>query len=78
MSADEIQQIIRRRVIDRSFAKSLRDNFHEAVREYHLSLIEKSALKAMQIEFEDRKKKRHRAKRPGYEFSRSSKYYRLD
>ena len=78
MSADEIQQIIRRSVLDRAFAKALRDNFHDAVREYNLTTIEKSALKAMQIEFEDRSKKRRPAKRSARKFVPASKYYRLD
>ncbi len=63
MSADEIQQIIRRSVIDRAFAKALRENFHEAVREYSLTTIEMAALKAMQIEFEVRKTKRRSPRR---------------
>ena len=78
MSADEIQQIIRRSVIDRAFAKALRSNFHDAVREYNLTAIEKSALKAMQIEFEDRTKKRRPAKRSTRKCVPASKYYRLD
>ena len=62
MSAEQIQQIIRRSVIDRAFAKALRENFLEAIREYNLTAIEMTALRAMQVEFDVRKTVRHHAK----------------
>ena len=79
MSADEIQAIIRRSVIDRAFAKALRENPHDALREYQLTPIELAALKAMQIEFEGRSKPRHRAKRAhSPKHNKNRNYYRLD
>ena len=79
MSADEIQAIIRRSVIDRAFAKALRDNPHEALKEYRLNPIELAALKAMQIEFEGMNKPRNHRKRPhSPKFNKDRNYYRLD
>ena len=78
MSAEDIQQIIRRSVIDRAFAKALHNNFNEAVREYDLNAIEKAALKAMQIEFDDSKKRRHRTRRLASKTTKVRNYYRLD
>ena len=79
MSVEDIQQIIRRSVIDRAFAKALRNNFHQAVREYNLSPIEKAALKAMQIEFDEKKHHDHRPKHASRHKSyHRSDFYRLD
>ncbi len=79
MSADEIQEIIRRSVTDRAFAKALRDHFHKALEGYKLSSVEMAALRAMQIEFVTRKAHHHRPKknaRPKY--SAHTDYYQLD
>ena len=78
MSVEDIQQIIRRSVIDRAFAKALVHNFNEAVREYNLTAIEKAALKAMQIEFDDRKTKPRAKRRSHSRVSKAQSFYRLD
>ena len=79
MSAEDIQAIIRRSVLDRAFAKALRQNFYHAVAEYNLSSIEMAALRAMQVEYEDRKKKRHSSKKsPHPKASKVNHYFRLD
>ncbi len=79
MSADEIQAIIRRSVIDRAFAKALRENFYEAVREYHLNESEIAALRSMEIEIQESRGNRRRDRaikhrRP----ERTHGLYRLD
>ena len=79
VSAEDIQAIIRRSIIDRAFAKALRKNFPKAVEEYHLTSIELAALKAMQIEYEGLRKKRSTAKRsPRRRLVKVVSYYRLD
>ena len=79
MSAEEIQQIIRRSVIDKAFAKALKDNPHQALREYALTPVEFAALRAMQIEFDTTKRQRTPSRK--YSRSKSSKSrgdYQLD
>ncbi len=80
MSVEDIQQIIRRSVMDRAFAKALLRHFNEAICEYNLTPIEKAALKAMQIEFDDRKKSRPRSKHShsSHKTSKAQDFYKLD
>lgn len=54
MSMEAVQAIIRKSVIDRAFAKKLMRNIDAAVKGFDLTPEEISAVKAMQIEFEQK------------------------
>lgn len=54
MSMEAVQAIIRKSVIDRAFAKKLMRNIDEAVKGFDLTQDEIAAVKAMQIEFEQK------------------------
>ncbi len=54
MSMEAVQAIIRKSVIDRAFAKKLMRNVDAAVKGFDLTPEEISAVKAMQIEFEQK------------------------
>jgi hypothetical protein len=51
---EAVQNIIRKSVIDRAFAKKLMRNTDEAVKGFDLTQDEIAAIKAMQIDFEQK------------------------